>query len=504
MAKRFTAEFCSYNEALAFLNGRIDYEHTRAASAGTPEFKLQRTRWLLQQLNNPQDTFPIIHVAGTKGKGSTAAMISSVLMASGYRVGLYTSPHFERVEERFAVNGKACSPEELVSLANTMLPIVLNGEDSVTDSPFAHGPTYFELTTAMAFTHFSRRQVDVGIIEVGLGGRLDSTNVCRPLVSVITSIGMDHMAQLGNSLESIAAEKAGIIKPGVPVVSGVVADPARTVIGKVSQERGAPLSQAGLDFDHHYDPPDVQKLDGGNRLGRITFQFRGSDNRKSDAEFELGPLGSHQAANAAVALATLRELKDLGWQIDPEAVRLGLRSVQCPGRVEVVGRNPLIILDTAHNVSSVESLGKTLDQCFAPGRRILLFAASRDKDIPGMLEYLVPRFDEILLTQYSTSKRAAEPESLAKIASEFHGGRCRSVPNPRAAWDLAWRLASSADLICVTGSFFLAGELRPLIMACSSAPYPPGHYFADESQAGEKPLLESKLVATADDPINLP
>ncbi|MGH7136768.1 MAG: bifunctional folylpolyglutamate synthase/dihydrofolate synthase, partial [Pirellulales bacterium] len=240
----------SYQAALSFLYGRIDYERT-AMPYGQGELRLDRMRELLRRLGDPQDRLPIVHVAGTKGKGSTSAMIAAGLSAAGHSTGLYTSPHLERLEERFLVDGQPCGEEELADLTDRLRPIVaeMDREARVADEI---GPTYFELTTAVALLHFVKRGVGAAVLEVGLGGRLDSTNVCLPRVAVITSISFDHMKQLGNTLEAIAREKAGIVKPAVPLVSGVVAEEPRREIAKICRQRGAPLVQLGRDFDFAY------------------------------------------------------------------------------------------------------------------------------------------------------------------------------------------------------------------------------------------------------------
>jgi dihydrofolate synthase/folylpolyglutamate synthase len=437
-----------YAEALAFLSDRIDFERIHTPTLYMPEFKLQRTRLLLERLGNPQEQFQIVHVAGTKGKGSTATMIGSVLAKCGYRTGLYTSPHLERIEERFIVDGQAVNTKQFVELVDRMRPIV----SQLDCQEFRHGerqaPTYFELSTAMAFLHFAQTAVDVAVVEVGLGGRLDSTNVCRPLVSVITSIGLDHTQQLGDTLEEIAFEKAGIIKPGVPTISGVTQGGPRHVILDICRERSSNLYQVDRDF--HWQAQNE----------RMTYTSTRDGDFGLVQDVEVGLIGRHQLANAAVAIATLSELASQSWSIPVEAVRAGLRDVRCPGRVEVMCREPLVILDTAHNVPSTQALAATLEEGFIADRKVLIFAASRDKDAPGMLQSLIPWFDEVILTEYVSARRALPAEQLAEIAAGLGYAKCLTCKSPEASWHHAWSNLGPGDLVCVSGSFFLAGELR--------------------------------------------
>jgi dihydrofolate synthase/folylpolyglutamate synthase len=460
------------DDALAFLLARIDYERTVAIPYGTREFKLDRMRRLMARLGNPQDRLSIVHVAGTKGKGSTAAMIGAVLSAAGYRTGLFSSPHLDRVEERLMIDGQPCSADELIELVDELQPVVADFDAAANDDQNAEpGPTYFELTTAMALMHFARRGVEAAVLEVGLGGRLDSTNVCQPLVSVITSISFDHTKQLGNTLAAIAREKAGIIKPGVPVVSGVITDEPRHVIEEIAQARGANLLQLGRDFDFSYRPPrDVQ---AAAMMGQMDYrehvsrrQPSGDGQASANSTYlgiELRLLGRHQAANAAVALATLDELQRQGWRISESAIRAGLASVRWPARVEVVGRRPTVIIDAGHNVASIAALLATLDESFSARRRILVFATTQEKDVRGMLIQLLPRFDHVLFTRYSNNPRGVPAEELQALARELSGQKYPVCVDPTAAWQEVHLLAAPDDLVCITGSFFIAAEMRGLI-----------------------------------------
>ena len=453
----------SYEAALDFLFQRIDYERAAAIPYGDGTFKLDRMRELLLRLENPQSKLPIVHVAGTKGKGSTSAMIAAVLSAAGYRTGLFSSPHLDRLEERMAINGQPCSAAELLELVEMLRPVV--AELDLAGSrrqPAETGPTYFELTTAMALLHFVRSNVHAAVLEVGLGGRLDSTNVCLPAVSVITSISFDHMRQLGNTLAAIAREKAGIIKPGVPVVSGVVDDEPRKVIEEIARQRGSRLLQLGRDFHYQYEPP--RNVGREPAQGMMSYRLSCHDRQRSFESVSVGLLGRHQAANAATALTALDELTRQGWQIPEAALRRGVAEVRWPARVEVAGRRPAVVIDAAHNVASVEALAATLAESFSARERILVFATTRDKEVPAMLRCLLPHFDHVILTQYQNNPRGVPPEELAAIASQ-ESAAVRVCSSPAAAWEVVRTLAGEKDLVCITGSFFIAAEMRAQIAA---------------------------------------
>ena len=445
--------------AMRFLFGRIDYERARNVPYRKREFKLERMRELLDRLDNPQRSVPIVHVAGTKGKGSTTAMIAAVLSAAGYRTGAFTSPHFDRLEERIAVDGRPCSAAELVELVARIRPAVEAMDREVPpDDPDEIGPTYFEITTAMALLHFTRCRVDVAVLEVGLGGRLDSTNVCTPRVSVITSISFDHTKQLGTTLESIAREKAGIIKPDVPVISGVIEEEPREAIRQVCRRHGCRLIERDLDFDFHYRPP--VHLEREPAAGQLDFRCRLPGREHAYESLPLKLLGRHQAANAAVALAAVDELRRTGWQIPEAAIRTGLAEVTCPGRVEVLARQPAVVVDTAHNVASVAALVEVLEESFSARRRLLLFATTEEKDLQGMLGHLLGRFDEVIFTRYLDNPRAVPPEKLSTVAGELTGRSYARYADPADALGAILASAAPDDLVCITGSFFLAAELR--------------------------------------------
>ncbi|MBC8356149.1 MAG: bifunctional folylpolyglutamate synthase/dihydrofolate synthase [Planctomycetes bacterium] len=456
-----------YRSALEFLYGRINYERTARGVPVPSHLNLDRMRLLLNGLGNPQDSLQAVHIAGTKGKGSTAAMIAAALTAAGYRTGVYTSPHLERLEERISIDGVRCTAAELVELVDALRPIVAKLDDETPQNDLFGDATFFEITTAMAMLHFSRRDVDAAVLEVGLGGRLDSTNICRPVVTVITSISFDHVQQLGRTLGEIAREKAGIIKPGVPLICGVTDDEPLNAIRDIAIERSAPLHRIGEDFDFQYTAPPRDSL--GESGGSINYRdFLSRDETRLDA-VSVGMLGSHQATNAAIAIAALRRLQADGWNVPESAIRQGIATARCRARIEVVSRNPVVILDTAHNVASIDAMLAVLDESFGNARRTLIFAATRDKDVTGMLRRLLPRFERIVLTRYVDNPRSVTPERLLELVEKL---RDESSPMPEvfmcespvAAWQKCQADMTPEQLICVTGSFFLAAEMRPIVV----------------------------------------
>lgn len=458
-----------YTAAIAYLYGRINYEQIPAFRPR--KLNLENMRLLLDRLGNPHLKIPVVHVAGTKGKGSTSAMLASILTRAGYRTGLYTSPHLSCLEERFVVDGTRCTREELIELTEQIRPAVENVDREIHSAAPDLSLTFFEVTTAIAWLYFLRQKAEIVVLEVGMGGRLDSTNLCHPVVTVITSISFDHTKQLGNTLAAIASEKAGIIKPGVPVVSGVEQPEARAVIQQVASAAPAPLISLGDDF-HVSRSKNSSESHHFLADNRLDFERLGkSPQTLHDVEVEL--LGNHQLRNAAVALATAGCLNEKGWRIDEAAIRTGLAQVQCTARIEVISRNPTIVVDTAHNLASIAALVETLNEQFPAKRRTAIFAASRDKDTRGMLQLLLPNFNELILTKFTTNPRGADADILAKTTQELlieqepQAGRSPKITvrhDPREAWNYCRDTLNPGDLVCVTGSFFLAAELRPVLL----------------------------------------
>lgn len=425
-------QFHSREEAITWLYSRVDFERM-SPSLTASDFKLDRMRNLLNCLGNPQEKIPVVHIAGTKGKGSTAAVIASVLTAAGYSVGLFTSPHIDRFEERIRVSGEEISEKGLTSLVSRLAEVAVR----IDAEGKGLSPTFFELSTALAWLWFSECDADIAVLEVGLGGRLDSTNICRPEVSVITTISRDHTHILGTRLADIAREKAGIIKERVPVVTGVADGDALSVISKIASDHGSRLTVV----EPGSVPAGVSSGAGGL----------------------IATLGTHQRHNACVAISAVRELTQRGWKITAAAIEQGLRSPSNPVRIERLGENPTVIVDAAHNWISAGALVETVQALPADGKRVLVFGTSTDKDVRGLCRRLFPHFDAVILTRYESTQRGISLEALASIASAVSTHPVHLAEDPASAWQAAQDICPENGLICVAGSFFLAAEIRRLI-----------------------------------------
>jgi dihydrofolate synthase/folylpolyglutamate synthase len=399
---------------------------------GVIDLRLDRMDEALALFGHPERQFPALHIAGTNGKGSTAAMLHRILSLAGYRTGLYTSPHLVSFTERIRVGDEEISPAEVVELAREIRQRI-----TAAGVPL----TFFEIVTVMAFVYFARRQIDIGVIEVGLGGRLDATNLVRPIVTMITTISKDHEAYLGSDLLSIGREKAGIIKPDVPVVCGALPAEVQALIRQLAAEKAAPVCFLGSDF-------------GFLLKNKGLFDYKGVKHHFSNLTVALH--GRHQRSNAAVAIAAL-EAAGGSFPVGEDAIRRGLSSVAWPGRFEVMRERPWVVLDGAHNGEGASALAQTLDE-FRQGRRVrLLFAAMEDKDWRSMLSLLLPRVDEAVLTRVGM-ERSADPANVARWVA-------RSVPHrvvedARSGLRLLYQGASPDDIVLVAGSLYLLGEVR--------------------------------------------
>ena len=395
---------------------------------------LERVQQLLSLLGNPQDTLRYVHVAGTNGKGSTAAMLASVLRAAGYRTGLYISPFIERFNERMQVNGAPITDAELAAVCDRLRPCVAAMPDP---------PTEFELVTAAAFLWFADQQCDIVVLEVGLGGRLDATNVIRaPECAVIANIGLDHTAVLGDTVAQIAFEKAGIIKSGTRAVSYQQAPEAATVLRDACRERGVPLTEA----DFSAIEPLTDSVDGQ------TFRYRGG------AALSLPLLGAHQRKNAAVALEAVCALRNAGWAIPDGAVCEGLRTVSWPARFEILQRAPWFVLDGGHNPQCAETVAANLERYFPQNRKILLVGLLADKDYTAMTDILAPQAAAFVAVT-PESERALPADALAAHLQRY--GKpvtaCAAVPD---GVETALSMAGADGVVCATGSLYMAGEIR--------------------------------------------
>ncbi len=446
-----------YQEALDWLFQRINYERTTDIPYRSRNFKLDRMQAFMHQLGDPQDQLKIIHVAGTKGKGSTSAFLSNILWRAGYRVGRFTSPHLERLEERYWLDGDQCSADDIVQLVDELRPVVAQMDEV---SSAEDRLTFFEITTAMGFMLFAKRGVDFAVVEVGLGGRLDSTNVCQPLLCIITSISRDHTALLGDTLAEIAGEKAGIIKPGVPVISGVLASEAQQVIAEVSRQNDSPLHQLGEQFTSEPQSDSWKQPDAAGMFQQA-FQFQWHGQPKQSLVISVK--GDHQVANAGLAAAAASKLREMGHAVSPEALQVGLKTTQLPARIECVSEQPMVIVDAAHNDASAAALVRVLDKHFPDRRRHLVFASSGDKDHAAVLSQLLGAFHQAWFTRYGFSSRATSPEQLLKVVQKI--GLDGSLPiqtaeEAKVAFHEALAAMGKDDVLVVTGSFFIAAEFK--------------------------------------------
>jgi dihydrofolate synthase/folylpolyglutamate synthase len=410
---------------------------------------LERIETLLDALGRPQDAFQSVHIAGTNGKGSTAAMVEAGLRAAGFRTGLYTSPHLVRINERIQVSGAEISDPDFCGVFETVRASV---EKLLAQGAFDLHPTYFEFVTAMAFCHFRNCRVQYAAIEVGLGGRLDATNVIRPQAAVITPVDFDHEALLGKAAASISAEKAGILKQGVPAVFAPQHPEAKEVLEARARELGIRVVHAGRDWR----AANIRQQDG-------RYRFHALDNGGRRLTADLGLAGEHQITNALAAVATLDLLG-----VPDEAIERGLREARWPGRLEQVAENPMVLLDGAHNPAGARALARHVRRHF-PGRRVwLIYAAMRDKAVEEVAGILFPLAHKVFLARLSQA-RALHPETLRDIAGHHHA--CIEIAGTFAeALSAARAAASPADIILVTGSLFLAGEAKALCSAPFSGP----------------------------------
>ncbi|MBV9690459.1 MAG: bifunctional folylpolyglutamate synthase/dihydrofolate synthase [Ktedonobacteraceae bacterium] len=449
----------NYREAMAYLYSFSDFERSGSYSRNLNE-NLPREARLLELLGKPQQRYSSTHIAGTKGKGSTAAFIECVLRQAGYTTGLYTQPHLHTFRERIRVNGRLISEGEVAQLLAEIRTVVEEIQERREFGPFI---TY-EVATALAFLYFARQQVQHAVVEVGLGGRLDATSVLSPLVSVITSISYDHMAILGNTLTQIATEKAGIIKPRGIVVTSAQAPEALLAIAAAAQKQQAQLLRIG---SASIDPAQSE-VDAG-KLPALSYRYqleRQHDERqrftvwtptRRYSGLEIPLLGQHQLENATAALATLDVLRVEGLDWSEHALREGFSAIRWPARIEVIGHNPTLVVDGAHNPDSLEKLLATLRTSFTPHRLVVVLSVTRDKDLTGMVQALSD-VDEVILTRMA-NPRAASIETLQTLFAQHAPHVLLHIVNESwQAMDLALDVAQSNDLVCATGSLYLAGE----------------------------------------------
>jgi dihydrofolate synthase/folylpolyglutamate synthase len=434
-----------YSKALRFLATLSDYERLRIVRYNSTNFDLDRMRLLLKKLGNPHEQFKSVHVAGTKGKGSTCAMIASMLQASNLKVGLYTSPHLTDIRERICINGEMISQADFARCIREVEPIVARMKPT---------PTYFDVLTAVAFKYFAEHKIDIAVVETGLGGRLDSTNVITPEVTAITSLSKDHMAQLGSTLPRIAEEKAGIFKAGVPAIS-VTQDPeAEAVLRRVADKVGAPLDITGKSIEFSYRFESSRMLGPHNRVCLTT----------PNSKFEhlaVPLLGEHQAINCGLALSVIDRLKSRGFLINDSKAMEGLAKTTVPGRMEMLNQTPRVIADGAHNAASIDAVMRAIGQHIPYDSMVVIFGCCADKDVTGMLERIAAGADKVIFTKVD-SIRSADPGELSARYTETYGKMAQVAPTLEDALAIANRAVTKEDLITITGSFYLVGEAKRL------------------------------------------
>ena len=426
-----------YQQALDYIYSFVDFSRTHQENLSPENFDLTRMERFMEILGSPQDDFRSLHIAGSKGKGSVSAFCSSVLQTAGYKVGLYTSPHLKDFEERMQIDRIPIPRDILVDYVEEIKPAVAAVPELTT----------FEIMTGLAFLYFAREQVDIAVIEVGLGGRLDATNVITPEVSVITSLYLDHVSILGDTLDKIAAEKGGIIKPGIPVICAPQAELAFSVLEEIAERNGADLIRADLDYPYEILS---RTLDGQ------TFRLKRSGQLAK--EFQIPLLGDFQVINAVTAYAALDALRSRGFPIENRTVYEGFKNVDWPARFEILRRQPPLIVDSAHNPAAMEKLRDTLDEYFPELPLVLVFGISEDKQLDGMYEEILPRTSHLICAK-ADHPRAMDPEDLCARAATYECTK-ETISNIGEALARALELAGTEKLIVVTGSIFVAASAR--------------------------------------------
>jgi dihydrofolate synthase/folylpolyglutamate synthase len=426
----------SYREAIGFLFGLQKHGI---------KLGLDKTERILSLLKNPQRSFRAVHIAGTNGKGSVSAMIASILRAHGFSVGLFTSPHLVSFTERIRIGGEQISEREVIGLTDEIRALLDAHAEEVPH------PTFFEFVTAMAFVYFSRMRVDWAVVEVGMGGRLDATNILAPEISVITRIGYDHKEFLGETLTEIAGEKAGIIKRGVPVVAAPQEQEAERVIVSTAGQRDAALSMYGREFSGELKSTGLEGT---------AFDYRDDAGTLQDLYTPLG--GEHQVMNACVALKAAKvalERSATNARVRDELIRGGLASTRWSGRLEVMRRSPMIVIDGAHNPQAAEALAAFIARYLTDCRIILVAGVMSDKDVSGILSPLLPRASETIFTAPAYA-RAASPERLAEYAASQGFSSTVTASVKEAIEEAVRRAKGEKDLVLITGSFYTIGEAR--------------------------------------------
>lgn len=444
------AKFSDMDGAIAWLQDRVNVERMLHSRAAADALKLDRMFELVRALDNPHLAFKSVHIAGTKGKGSTCEMTAAMLEGCGYAVGIYTSPHLIDIRERVRINRQLISESDFIACAERVAAAAASLDESLGEC------TFFELLTALAFLHFAQQAVDVAVIEVGLGGRLDSTNVIQPEVAAITSISRDHWQILGDSLEKIAAEKAGIFKPGASALTIQQKPAVLQVLRDAATAVGSPLQVVGADIDFSSRFEAGPQLAPHMRVGLST----------SNSTFEhvhVPMKGEHQAQNCGLALAILDQLAARGFKASEAKALKALATAVLPGRMELLPLSPRVLLDGAHNADSMKCLMKAIGAEVPYDSLVVIFGCAADKDIPGMLAEIALGADKVIFTRTAGSARAADPKELAKTFDDQFEKMAQTADTLKEAVHLASKGRTRGDLICITGSLHLVGEAKKLL-----------------------------------------
>jgi dihydrofolate synthase/folylpolyglutamate synthase len=449
----------TYTDALNYLGQRTNFERTRPESIGADAFKLDRMRALLDELGNPERDVRCVHVAGSKGKGSVVEMTASCLTACGYATGVYTSPHLVDVRERIRINREMIGYTPFQRVCRK----VAEAAEGVKRK---HGEvTYFEHVTAMALAYFAEQAVDIAVIEVGLGGRLDATNLVQPEVTAITAIQLEHTAILGDTLALIAREKAGIFKPGIAAIT-IPQDPSVVeVFRDAAAKVNAPLQIIGTDIEFS------SRFEASHDLGphaRVCL----TTPRSAFEHLPVPLKGEHQAHNCGLALAILDKLRDRGFDTPERKVAEGLSRTPCEGRMEILGRSPRIVLDGAHTPDSIQCLMKAIGAHLRYDSMVAVFGCAADKDVKTMLARLAMGADKVVFTKAANNPRAMDPRELQRKFAEISPKMTMMAKTLPEALNLASHAVGRDDLICITGSFYIAGEARKHLLEPKGPPPP--------------------------------
>ncbi|MBT5366148.1 MAG: bifunctional folylpolyglutamate synthase/dihydrofolate synthase [Phycisphaerae bacterium] len=442
----------TFSSAVKYLLEQTDFERMRVVQYDETTFKLDRMRTLLAAIGNPQEKVPMVHIAGTVGKGSTVAMLSSMLRGNGYTVGEYTSPHLIDIRERVVVNGEMIKEETFTTILKEIVKAATKNKLT---------PTFFELITAVAFKQFAEQAIDIAIIETGLGGRLDSTNVITPLITLITKIDLDHTNILGTTVEEIAREKAGIFKSSVPAISAHQTPEVIEILKSCAEETKTEIKVIANDIE-------FSARFGGGADGKQHTRICVVTEESQYMHIPVPLFGEHQATNCALAISAIDKLKHFGFTFEDLTLYNSLAETKIAGRMETVWDRPKIIVDGAHNPTALQTLIKSIGAHIPYDSMVCVFGCCQDKDVNGMLNKIALGADKIIFTKAKGNPRAAEPKILQKLFAEISGKMTQIADTLPEALEIAAQAASREDLICVTGSFYLVGDTKKHLAAIAA------------------------------------